>query len=142
MSGTYAAYHVSEETKNALVEFCELIGISDPVLAEDFHTTLLYSKKTHDDYVPDVTLVFEAKFKGFEVFSTSSGTKALVLLLDCPELEARHSFLMEQHQATYDFETYHPHISLTYLFYGEMNDLPAYIGPLILISEFKEDIHE
>lgn len=142
--GTYAAYRVSYETKLGLTALSNRLGLEHQLHPNQLHTTLLYSRKDHPEYEPDESLRFEAKFGGYEVFTSNSGESALVILLDCPELVERHKTLMETHNATYDYPVYRPHITLTYNAPRgfKFEDLPPYEGPIVLVNEFKEELDD
>ena len=65
----------------------------------------------------------------FDVWETSptqgAKTRCLILKIDCPELVARHKELMDEHEATYDYPVYQPHITLSYDIGDlDINDLP------------------
>ena len=65
----------------------------------------------------------------------------LIMEFECVKLTARHKELMEEHDATYDFDEYKTHITFSYDI-GEMDhkDLPAFTGPVDIVEEYGEDL--
>lgn len=115
--GTYAAVKFCKDTTALIQDFCESTQIPNPVPVDDMHCTVIYSRK----YLPEFQALGEidppniATFKGFRVFPTSSGEKvALVLELQSKFLHDRHQSIMKEHGATYDFDEYIPHITVSY----------------------------
>jgi hypothetical protein len=120
--GTYAAVKYSTKTQDKIAKFVKDLGIPNPLPASKLHTTVLYSRKYLED-LPHKTVKFDhplsATMKGFDVWKTrpddgSKPTDCLVIKLDSPQLTMLHEVLMDLHKATYDFEKYTPHISLSY----------------------------
>lgn len=112
-SGLYVAVKFSKETINDLENLVnELVehGMSNPV--DDFHATVVYSRKNIDwDTATDIDET--ARPIGFEKFDTKEDKKCLVLLLTSDYLSRRFNLAMEK-GATYDFDDYRPHITLSY----------------------------
>ena len=80
------------------------------------HCTLLYSRKHCPDYKPlgKLNRPLHIQFGGFEIWPTQDKKHALIVRLDAPEMIARHNNLMKEHGATYDYDEYKPHITLSY----------------------------
>ena len=115
--GVYVAVKYNQSTCDDLLEFIKEYKIPSSLKAEDFHTTLIYSKKWDDitdlnDDMEDSEIV--AYPKELHVFETFDKKRALVILLDCPYLEERHKYLMKKYDLTYDYTKYLPHITLSY----------------------------
>lgn len=115
--GTYVAVKLSEESKDKLYSAAEKMKVPNILDKKDYHTTLIYSRK----YLPE----FEAKgelnppiaatISKLEIFTGKDGDqKVLVAVVDCPELVERHKSIMDEHKATYDFDEYVPHVTLSY----------------------------
>lgn len=121
-TGTYAAVKFSKSTIDKLMQLCKENGVKNVLRAEKLHTTLLYSRKYLPEYEAQGDI--EPKWVGtpteLDVWKTRSedpekpSTRRLVLKYKCKELEERHQYLMKEHDATYDFDEYKPHISLSY----------------------------
>lgn len=121
-TGTYAAVKYSVETRNKIAKFIKELDIPNPLATSKIHTTVLYSRKFLPNLKSEVTKFktpLTATMKGYDVWKTrpedgSDPTDCLVIKLDSPELTTLHNVLMDLHKATYDFEEYTPHISLSY----------------------------
>jgi hypothetical protein len=141
--GTYAGVKFSDDTAEKLRKFAHDYGIPKPLKKEKLHTTLLYSRKYLPNYEAagkyDQPMI--AAFKGWDMFLTrpmkGEATRALVLKLDCVDLWNRWSFLMNEHQATYDFLDYIPHVTLSYDI-GEFDyqRLPVFDDTIEIVEEY------
>lgn len=69
----------------------------------------------------------------------------LVLLIECEELHNRHEFLMKEHDASYDYPTYKPHITLSYdageVDLDKLTDLTS-LKDLEITTEYGEDLKQ
>lgn len=115
--GTYVGARFAPVTVKYLKSLAGALGFTNPVPEKDFHTTIIFSrKKFPDSFEAQGTL--DPTWKGtvteLEVFPTRSGTNALVLRYKCPEQKKRHEFLMEEYDATYDWDEYKIHVTLSY----------------------------
>jgi hypothetical protein len=112
--GTYAGIRFSGDDVDALVKLCKDLRLPNPTPREDLHITLLYSRK----YIPNLELwedIDEWAYPDkFHVFPTHDGKRALVLKLRSSYCIMRHTMLMDKYDATYDYEEYHPHVTLSY----------------------------
>ncbi len=155
--GTYAGVNFSKDTVDAITAFIKKHKIPNAVAERKLHTTLLYSRKPLPDYKPEGKLdpSFIGKPEKFEIWKTrDSGKNALVLKYDCDDLIKRHKFLMKEHEATYDFDEFIPHITLSY----DIGDMTLKevgkadeIGDIEIVSEYssaldldwaQKDIHK
>ena len=114
--GLYVAVKYNQSAADDLLDFIKKYNIPSTLKAEDFHTTLIYSRKFADikeldDNMEDSEIV--AKPTELHVFETFDKKRALVIKLDCPYLEQRHKYLMRKYDLTYDYEEYIPHITLS-----------------------------
>lgn len=126
-NGTYGAVKYTEASCVVLEQLMKIWGIPNPLSAEKFHTTLIYSRKpiATSDYrsmdaeeLKKLGWVFTPK--AFELFPSSPETpekKVLVMTLVAPELIKLHDELINA-GAIHDFDDYIPHITLSY-------DVPA-----------------
>lgn len=145
--GTYAAVKYTDQTTNLLDEYTKENKIPNPVKKDELHTTLLYSRKYLPKYKPQkYEQPIKAKFDSFDVWESRSDendeiSNVLVMKIKCPELEKRHEYLMKEHQATYDFPKYIPHITLSYDV-GDLDtsNLSKIKDELYISHEYKEDL--
>lgn len=114
--GTYAAFEVGATTAKQIKNFCEDFNIPNPVDPEDMHCTVIYSRKFLDGFEPQGFLY--ASIIGtnpiLEVWPTQSGKKCLVARIEAPDIEGRHQDLMSYWGATYDFDEFIPHVTISY----------------------------
>ena len=148
--GTYAGAHFSDATVDALSQYCKDNNIPNAIAPDKFHTTILYSRKHCPDYKArgkfDPMLVGTPHEK-FHVWKTSPSdpnaekTNCLILPFDCPDLVARHKELMDTHGATYDYDEYKPHVTLSYNI-GDIDadSLPPFKGKIEIADEYQEDL--
>lgn len=138
-TGTYGAFNLWEGSRELLSGYCDHRSIPNRLAPDEFHVTVLYSRKVHPDYEPHPHHIFTARAVGLEMFDT-----ALVVLLDCPELVTYHEHLMTTLGATYDFPVYRPHVALSYDAPAEiLSSLPNIIDwPIVLVGEFRSDLKE
>lgn len=146
--GTYAGVKFDTDTNRALHKYTHDNKIPTSVRADRFHTTLLYSRKFLPNYKPagkyDEPMI--ATPIGFDVWKTrppkGESSNCLVLKLKCPELEKRHKDLMKEHDAQYDYDEYHPHITLSYdikdLDVSKLPNIIDTIPKLKLVEEYDE----
>lgn len=141
MQGTYVGLRVLPESAALIRQFCEQNGIkiSSSKFEEKLHTTVIYSRKLHN-IQPESTQVYACEFSDYNIFTTQDGKKVLVVLLNAPGVVARHLKLMAEHNATYDFPVFHPHVSLSYDFDGDETSLPPMNFPILLGHEYVEPL--
>lgn len=142
--GTYAALKVLDPGNEQLEQYIKSNAIPNPLAKHKRHVTLLYSRKYLPGFVPEPDLKWIARPIHFDVFESRSKdkiTRCLVLKLSAPGLEARFRKLMSEHDATYDFPTYTPHITLSYDIGGmDIGALPPIQQEIILGAEYSEDL--
>lgn len=149
-SGTYAGYKYDKDDVKKLRQWAKDKGIPNRIPSNNIHTTLLYSKKKCPDYEPLGSLKnpIVAKLGKPEVWDDhNNGTKALVIKLDAPDMVKRHKELMKQHDATYDYPTYKPHISLSYdvgedFDLDKLSDMQDNVKELKAVEEYGGDIND
>lgn len=120
--GTYAAMRFSLASALALQKFCQKFKVPNCLKLADYHSTLLYSRNYLPDYTPagrlDPPMI--ALPKNLEIWESPANafkkeaTNCLVLRINCPELVDRFEYLMNNHDATYDYDEYKPHVTLSY----------------------------
>lgn len=140
--GTYAGAHFDDDTKERIKTFMEENEIPNPVPANKLHTTILYSRKHCPDYKPAGEIDFNGKPIEFVIWEGQDGNNCLVLRYECEELVKRHEELMDEHDATYDFDEYNPHITLSYNA-GDLDPKTldaSKVGDIHLVEEYGEDL--
>jgi hypothetical protein len=92
------------------------LGIKNPVSANELHATVTYSKAPISDPSKDVKEILPAVAESgrFALFDTKEGAKCLVLKLRSLDLRALHLLISKKYNASHDFPTYEPHITLCY----------------------------
>lgn len=148
-TGSYAGVHFDEDTLKRIKAFSVKNEIPQRVQSRKLHSTVLYSKKYLPNYKAQGKLKapIVGRPKKLSVWETQPDkggetANSLVLQYDAPELVARHKELMKEHDATYDFDTFKPHVTLSY----NIGDLdiskldPSSIGNINIVSEFSEDL--
>lgn len=124
--GTYVGGRLSTETSNKLIELTGTLGIDN--VNDEIHTTILYSTKPCPKYKELGEVSYKSKFGAFTIFSGE--TNVLVIKLDSEDLINRHKELMKEHDASYDFPEYVPHVTLAY----DVNDFK--------VSDISEEMYD
>lgn len=144
--GTYAGVHFDESTKDALMQYIKDNNIPNPTKRDKMHTTVLYSRKFCPDYVPlgDIDPPWIGVVDGLEVWPTQSGNNALVITYTSSDLADRHERLMDEHDATYDYDEYKTHVTLSYDI-GDMDistlpDIKQAVPVIKIVEEYGEDL--
>jgi hypothetical protein len=109
--GTYAAVKVSHTAAGNIIDTAKKLGIPNLLNPLDIHCTLLYSRKQ----VPlsgNIDVDYDALVSNFELFGDNK--EILVIKLLSNDIKKRHKFLMDTYDATYDYDEYIPHITLSY----------------------------
>jgi len=147
VKGTYAGVKFSKETKQAIEDYMREAQIPNMLDKEKLHTTLLYSRVHCPKYKPESSVSYKGTPGEFDVWDNETGgkkTKCLVLKIDCPDLVKRHNQLMKDHNATYDYEEYRPHITLSYDIGNadpkSFPDIRKYVSTIEAVSEYGEDL--
>lgn len=114
--GTYIAVHFSRKTQNDLKALAKELGVDNVVERGKMHCTVVYSRKPFKDFTIHGKLAepWQGEPTKLEIFPTQSGARALVLRFDCPELKERHEYFNKEHGATYDYDEYKIHATLSY----------------------------
>lgn len=138
--GTYVGVRFSPETVAALTEFQKANDIPNPLSAENFHTTVIYSREPIAWEARDDLGDEDCATKGWEVFVTKDKSRCLVLLLDSLYLQSRFDVGIER-GATHDFPDYKPHITLSYdIGTFDIKKLPEADFDIELSHEYVEDL--
>lgn len=112
--GLYVAAFLSAQTNRKIAEFQKKHNIPNPVPEMSLHSTIVQSKAPVENFEPNHTIdvVIDPTYCRIECWDTACG-KTLVLVLFSPYLEARFQHAISL-GATYDFDEYKPHITLSY----------------------------
>lgn len=124
--GIYAALILEKDSAAQLWDFVDSLGISPKVPASEYHCTVCYSR-TPVDY-SDILYPKSCRATPlrYELFTTKTEDRCLVLVLDCKEAESVHNQFMDK-GARFDYPEYHPHITLAYPYVGEVpTELPQF----------------
>lgn len=146
--GTYAGARFSEGSQKIISTFIKDNKIPNGVPIDALHTTILFSRKNLPDYEPygDYDEPYIATPKELVVWKTqpdgNGNTKnCLIMKLECPKLCKRHKYLMDKHDAEFDFDEFTPHVTLSYDI-GDMSidniKLPQ--DELEISKEYHEDL--
>ena len=142
--GVYLAAKFSQSDEDDLFIFIKDNNIPSTLTRDDFHSTIIYSRKYADIPTNDVGEdLGYAEPQKFHIFETQEGKRALVILLKSEYLTNRFKELMDKYDLTYDFEEYLPHVTLSYdigdFDISELNieDLPKHFT---INTEYKEDL--
>lgn len=145
MSRTYVGLRVLNPANTLLYEHCKSMGV--PVQQSMFdnrlHVTVIYSRKHCPKMIVNSETKYVAQFDKYDIFSGSNGENVLVARLKTQAVELLHRNLMRQHEATYDFPEYHPHITLSYKYTdNSVLGLTPINFPIILGEAYVEDLDE
>ena len=117
-SGTYACIIPSRESREEILKFCVDQGIDNLVDSDEYHCTIIYSKKECPDVAKeDFGLPCNGLVTGFKVLGKDE--KVLVLELYCPNAVRLHELFIEKHGATHDYPEFISHITIASDFKGE-----------------------
>jgi len=147
-NGTFAGARLADVTVQGLQRFQRENDIQNPIPPEKFHVTILYSRKPCPEYEPagKYPAPIAADFLAWDLFPSQKDkdgnhSNCLVMKINSPELRARHRYLMDKHGATFDFDEYIPHLTLSYNA-GDvlLEALPEFVEPIIITREYYQPI--
>lgn len=143
IKGTYVGLRVLAASRDEIIKHClqQRIAVNLSLTEKSLHSTVIYSRTPCPNIVSNDAVIYPALFSRWACLDSSNGEKCLVILLDSPAIVARHLKLMSDHSATYDYEEYLPHITLSYNYTGrEPDTLPPITFPIFLGNEYVEDL--
>lgn len=150
-TGTYVGVKLDDSSLDSLVEFAKSNDIPNPLKRSDFHSTVVYSRKHLPDFDPvgNIDEPWIATPKGFDVWESKpnaykdESTFCLVMEIDCPDMVKRHDHAREDHGATYDFDEYKPHITISYDVGKDFDksNLEWSGEPLKISNEYSEELN-
>lgn len=116
--GTYAGWYFDSKSKTIINNLQNTLGIPNLTPKDKLHVTLLFSRKFLPNYKPLGKVNIKVQISDFKVFETEDKKYVLVAVLkgvgDKNPLIERHKELMVKHEATFDYEVYTPHVTLSY----------------------------
>jgi hypothetical protein len=135
---THATLYVARPVKNAdeIIDWFKGQGMQTMLPPEDMHVTIAYSKKRVDweavgaDTDPEVEI--EPCLRRSVIPLGDKG--AVVLRVSSPKLQARWKSIIEK-GATWDYDSYKPHVTLTYKAGTEAGRFIPFPGSIILGRE-------
>lgn len=145
-TGTYAGVSFDSTTNKALHQYIKDNNLPNAPRPDQFHTTVLYSRKHCPNYKPigQLSSPLVGTTTGLEVWKTQDGKNALVVKYNCPALVDRHKKLMKDHEATYDYPEYKVHVTLSYdigdIDYKKLPDIKKAIPQITIVKEYGEDL--
>lgn len=112
--GTYAKLQLSYESRQELFNYVKKLGIENPIDKDQYHATLIYSRKEIPEAYSrnDLQSVFLAFGKDWKIFPSKEMGQCLVLVLDCPSAHDFHEEFMKM-GATHDYPEFTPHITIS-----------------------------
>lgn len=125
-SGTYACIIPSRDSQEEILKYCVDQGIKNLVDPNEYHCTIIYSKKACPDVAKeDFGLPCKGLITGFKVLGKDE--KVLILELYCPNAVRLHNLFMEKYGATHDYPEFISHITIASDFKGEIpTDIPEF----------------
>lgn len=132
-NGTYVSANLDQSSTKKLYKWCQDNGINNPIdpfkKDNEYHVTVVYSRKGISQAEgEDIGLPMNLKIVGWDIFTSKNGQKCLVGKVDSKELTKAHDMYMSKYGATHDFDSYKPHLTVSYD-YGDgkaPKDLPDF----------------
>lgn len=120
--GTYVGVKWAESTAEILLDWAKENGVPNLINKNEIHSTLIYSrvgfnhKPSTEDFSFSTIGPNNSTENRFHVFENKErGHKALVIKIYSQQMIDRHNEIMKNNpKATYDFDEYIPHITLSY----------------------------
>ena len=154
--GTYAGVKFDKDTIENLTDYLTYLttamGLKEPIDPEDFHTTIVYSRKTVPSFKPasydEATEITPKKNRGYRLELFGPDKTTLVLTYRSPLLQERFDTARKL-GATSDYSDYCPHVTLGYnatkaaakgAKWLKQFKLPEF--PLLITEEYVEPIDE
>jgi hypothetical protein len=143
--GTYAAVKFDDKTIDTLLKLISDNKIPNGLVAEDFHSTTCFSRKYLENFkalgnFSDTPWI--GKPSKFGTFPNGEEKTAAILVYNCPKQTERFNYICDEYGATWDYDKYQCHVTLSY-------DIDNYnmkqlkykkIKPLTIISEYTEEL--
>lgn len=116
--GTYAKLVPCSKTTRRIHAIANKINVENLISRRAMHTTVIYSRVKCKPSIPHdvVELPIVANGSHFDLFDNPDRTKSLVLVLESKDIHSLHKKLIKEHNATHDYPSFQPHITLSYDF--------------------------
>jgi hypothetical protein len=128
--GTYASFKLSAKSSDKLHKWLEDQKIPNLSPANDYHVTILYSRKVVTDDLKewDVSVPIRAKIDHWKIFPMQTGEKCLVMVLDQKKFDTLHDKIIDDLGATHDFPSFIPHVTVSTNYTGKTvpDELPKF----------------
>jgi 2'-5' RNA ligase len=126
LEGVYGSFKLTEESTKKLSDWIEENEIVEPVQDDDLHITTTYSKADLEKEIePSESKNIRLSSKDFAIATYG---RALVIEVESKELEDIHDAAIAA-GASYDYETYKPHITISYNAEANENIIPLLFPP-------------
>jgi 2'-5' RNA ligase len=137
VEGVYGSFKLNEESAKKLSDWIKENEIIEPVDTEDLHITTTYSKV---DPEQEITPSEKKNIKlDHKDFSIATYGRALVIEVESKELQDIHKAAIDS-GASYDYETYKPHITISYNAEANENIIPLLFPPNFDITLSHEEV--
>lgn len=137
-NGTYVSVHLSPESSDSLFTWVKEHDIENPTPKKEYHCTIVYSRVGIPTAKKEtLDLPFTAIVSKWEIFPTQTGAKCLVARLDCPKMKEAFKMYHSKYAATYDYDEYKPHVTVSYDYKGELPDSLPHLNLVFDKLEFK-----
>lgn len=140
LEGVYGSFKLTEDSTKKLSEWIKDNNVIEPV--EDLHITTTYSKV---DPKQEITPSEKNNIRlDHKEFSIATYGRALVIEVESKDLETIHKSAIDS-GASYDYETYKPHITISYNAEANENIIPLLFPPdfdIVLSHEEVEPLKE
>ena len=131
-----APTYISRPVSNAgdLHAWAEAAGLSDLVAPQDMHVTIVYSREPFDAGQLPAAEASMLVSGGKRTIDVLGDEKAVVLRFDSPQLQQRWQQTRDA-GASWDYEGFKPHVTLSYTAQEVPAGIEPYRGPLVLGPE-------
>jgi hypothetical protein len=141
LEGVYGSFKLTEDSTKKLSEWIKDNNVIEPVEDEDFHITTTYSKvDPEQEIIPSEKNNIRLDHKEFSIATYG---RALVIEVESKDLETIHKSAIDS-GASYDYETYKPHITISYNAEANENIIPLLFPPdfdIVLSHEEVESLN-
>ncbi|CAG7580038.1 MAG: putative RNA 2',3'-cyclic phosphodiesterase [uncultured marine phage] len=120
---TYSGLGLSIETQELVRKITDQFGIKNLIPKEKLHVTIFYSRDYIKDYFPLGEVNFEGRFEKFDIFDTQDGRRVLVIELSSDSIIERNEELVSKFNIKSDFDSYRPHITISFRYKGEIPNI-------------------
>lgn len=138
--GTYAGIKLHPTSENEILRYITNNNIPNGVSRAELHVTLIRSVNNLPNFDPILDISSNAVVLGnteFQATVTGEITRCLVFLLGGEYLGNRFDELIKEHSAVHEFQSYVPHLTLSYdLERTRAVDLPSFVGDIMLSHEY------